>query len=81
MPFLLVQTQLYEETHCIGSICLGVTAWGDPETVSDEDTYRVRAESHGPCVNGYYKASSAHQMKGPDKRWHLGLHIQAGEDR
>ncbi len=76
VPFLRVQTQLYKETHCIGSICFGVIAWGDPETVSKENTWRVQAESHGPCVNGYYKASSAHQMRGPDQRWYISFTVK-----
>ena len=76
VPFLLVQTQLYKETHCVGSICFGVMAWGDSETVSGEQVWRVEAESHGPCVNGYYKASSAHQMKGPDERWYLAFTVK-----
>ena len=76
MPFLRVQTQLYKEHTCIGSICFGVMEWGPSVTVVDTNTKFVRAESYGACLNGYYKTSSAHQMTGPNNKHYLAFTVK-----
>ena len=71
VPFLWVQTQLYRETYCIGSVCLNIEPWGLVDTRSVDYGYSVRANSRGTCIDSWYHGTSAHMMDGWDgKRYY-----------